>query len=228
MARERIAGRNYTEYEALDLSVRNLATEWRSEFRRLVDRDRRIGPTSDTLPFHLTMSQLATTFVQYSIEIRRDATAPPPSNARDRYSPSTQIVRRIETAPLSSDALIGTSDSLGEQEIDLLVCAMSHNQANSDTCLGCRQTGHTLTDCNRFVDYIVAESLAQRHPKLKSQVAASHSQFRSRLNICNADGRPPTNARTVCSILSRSSTDNVDAVDQQSYATNETSTIDDE
>jgi hypothetical protein len=228
MARGRIAGRNYTEYEALDLSVRNLATEWRSEFRRLVERDRRAGRTSDTLPFHLTMSQLATTFVQYSIEIRRDATAPPPSNARDRYSPSTQIVRRIETAPLSSDALIGTSDSLGEQEIDLLVRAMSHNQANSDTCLGCRQTEHTLTDCNRFVDYIVAGSLAQRHPQLKSQVAASHSQFRSRLNICNADGRPPTNARTVCSILSRSSTDNVDAVDQQSYATNETSTIDDE
>jgi hypothetical protein len=63
MARERIAGRNYSEYEALDLSVRNLAAEWRSEFRRLVERDRRTGRTLDTLPFHLTMSQLATTFV---------------------------------------------------------------------------------------------------------------------------------------------------------------------
>jgi hypothetical protein len=43
LARERIAGRNYTETEALDLSVRNLSTEWRSEFRRLVERDRRTG-----------------------------------------------------------------------------------------------------------------------------------------------------------------------------------------
>ena len=72
LARERIAGRNYSEYEALDLSVRNLANEWRSEFRRLVERDRRTGRAEDILPFHLTMSQLATTFVQYSIEIGRD------------------------------------------------------------------------------------------------------------------------------------------------------------
>ncbi|KAI2493040.1 hypothetical protein MHU86_21514 [Fragilaria crotonensis] len=135
MARERIAGRNYSEYEALDLSVRNLATEWRSEFRRLVERDRRTGRTSDTLPFHLTMSQLATTFVQYSIEIGRDVTAPPPTSTRDRYSPSNQVVRRIETAPLSPDALFGTTDCLGEHEVDLLVRAMSHNQANSATCL---------------------------------------------------------------------------------------------
>ncbi len=83
MARERIAGRNYSEYEALDLSVRNLATEWRSEFRRLVERDRRTGRTSDKLPFHLTMSQLSTTFVQYSIEIGRDIATPPVTNSRD-------------------------------------------------------------------------------------------------------------------------------------------------
>ena len=167
MARERIAGRNYSEYEALDRSVRNLATEWRSEFRRFVERDRHTGRTSDTLPFHLTMSQLATTFIRYSIEIGRDVTAPPPPNTRDRYSLSSPIVRRVETAPLSPDALVGTADSLGEHEMDLLVRVMSHNQANSSTCIGCHQTGHTLTDCNRFVDYIVEESLAQRHPQLK-------------------------------------------------------------
>ena len=212
MARERIAGRNYSEYEALDLSVRNLATEWRSEFRRLLERDRRTGRTSDTLLFHLTMSQLSTTFVQYSIEIGRDIATPPVTNSRDRYSPSTQIVRRIETAPLTTDVLIGTSDSLGEQEMDLLVRAMSHNQAISDTCLGCNQTGHTLTDCNRFVDYIVAESLAQRHPQLKNQVAASHSKFRSRINIRNADGRPPAGARAVRSILSCPASDDSNIV----------------
>jgi hypothetical protein len=153
MARERIAGRNNSEYEALDLSVRNLATEWRSKFRRLVERDRRTGRTSDTLPFHLTMSHLSTTFVQYSIEIRRDIATPPASNSRGRYSPSTQVVRRIETAPLSTDVLINTPDALGEKEMDLFVRAMSYNQANSDSCLGwCNQTGHTLTDRNRFVN----------------------------------------------------------------------------
>ncbi|KAI2508450.1 hypothetical protein MHU86_5977 [Fragilaria crotonensis] len=201
--------------------IRNLATEWRSEFRRLVERDRRTGRTSDTLPFHLTMSQLSTTFVQYSIEIGRDVAAPPPPNSRDRYSTSTQIVSRIETAPLSADVLIGTPDTLGEQEMDLLVRAMSHNQANSDTCLGCSQTGHTLTDCNRFVDYIVAESLAQRHPRLKSQVAASHSKFRSRINMRNADGRPPAGARTVRSILARSPTNDVGAATNAPSATDE-------
>ncbi|KAI2512848.1 hypothetical protein MHU86_1637 [Fragilaria crotonensis] len=223
MARERIAGRNYSEYEALDLSVRNLAAEWRSEFRRLVERDRRTGRTSDTLPFHLTMSQLATTFVQYSIQIGRDVTAPLPPTTRDRYSPSNQIVRRIETAPLSSDALFGTADLLGEHEVNLLVRATSHNQANSAACLGCHQTGHTLTDCNRFVDYIVAESLAQRHPQLKSQVAAAHSHFRSRINIRNADGRPPPGVRTVRSILSRPTPDSVEVTDvQPSYPADDT------
>ena len=89
--------------------------------------------------------------------------------------------------------------------MDLLVRAMSQNQANSATCLGCRQTGHTLIDCNRFVDYIVAESLAQRHPQLKYQVAAAHSQFRSRLNMRNADGRvPAASARTVRSLVAHS------------------------
>jgi hypothetical protein len=111
MARERIASRNYSEYKALDFSVRNLATEWRSEFRRFVERDHRTGRTSDTLPFHLTMSQLSTTFVQYSIEIGRDIATPPAPNSRDRYSSSTQVLRRIETTPLSTDALIGTPDA---------------------------------------------------------------------------------------------------------------------
>jgi hypothetical protein len=130
-------------------------------------------------------------------------------------------VRRIETAPLSTDVLIGTSDALGEQEIDLLVRAMSHNHANSNTCIGCKQTGHTLTDCNRFVDCIVAENLAQQHPQLKNQVAASHSKFRSRINIRNADGRPPTGARTVRSILSRPATDDLDAAANISPATDD-------
>ena len=41
MVRERQSTRTYTESEALDLSVRNLTVEWRSEIRRLVERDKR-------------------------------------------------------------------------------------------------------------------------------------------------------------------------------------------
>ena len=85
LVRERIAGRNYSEYEALDLSVRNLSSEWRSEIRRLVERDRRSGRLEDTLPFHLTMAQLATTFVQYAGELGRSLDDPTPSNNRKRF-----------------------------------------------------------------------------------------------------------------------------------------------
>ena len=98
---------------------------------------------------------------------------------------------------------------------------MPHSQANSDTCLGCNQTGHTLTNCNRFVDYIVAESLAQRHPQLKNQVAASHSKFCSRINIHIADGRPPAGARTARSILSHPDADDLDAAANVSPATDD-------
>jgi hypothetical protein len=75
---------------------------------------------------------------------------------------------------------------------------MTINQANSPVCLGCQQPGHTLTDCNRFVNYIVAESLAQRHPQLRAQVASAHSQFRSRINTGRHNiVRPSVNERGV-------------------------------
>jgi hypothetical protein len=83
---------------------------------------------------------------------------------------------------LTEKFLHGTDVTLGNDEINLLVHAMSTNQAHSAVCLGCQQPGHTLTDCNRFVDYIVAESLAQRHPQLRAQVVSAHLQFRSQLN----------------------------------------------
>lgn len=204
LARERIAGRNYTETEALDLSVRNLSTEWRSEFRRLVERDRRTGRHEGVLPFHLSMSQLATTFMQYATEIGRDVTtSSAPTNARDRFPNSTTpTIRRIETVLPTDEFLHGTDITLGDNEINLLVHAMSTNQANSTVCLGCQQPGHTLTDCNRFVDYIVAESLAQRHPQLRAQVASAHSQFRSRINS-GRDMRP-AHPNTVRSLTSSS------------------------
>ncbi len=92
MVRERQATRTYTESEALDLSVRNLTSEWRSEIRRLVERDKRTGQDG-ALPFKLSLAQLATTFVEYASEIGRD----PPSSSQ--ASPSsripTTIIRRI-------------------------------------------------------------------------------------------------------------------------------------
>ncbi|KAI2500624.1 hypothetical protein MHU86_13845 [Fragilaria crotonensis] len=120
---ERIAGRNYTEVEALDLSVRNLSTEWRSEFRRLVERDRRTGRHEGTLPFHLSMSQLATSFMQYATEIGRDTIAPVgPSGNRDRYpNANSSTIRRIETVPPTDEFLHGTEVALGDNEINLLV-----------------------------------------------------------------------------------------------------------
>ena len=208
LARERIAGRNYTETEALDLSVRNLNTEWRSEFRRLVERDRRTGRHEGVLPFHLSMSQLATSFMQYATEIGRDPTSNPGThNTRDRFPLSTPIIRRIESVPPTDDFLHGTDTALGDNEINLLVHAMSINQANSAVCLGCQQPGHTLTECNRFVDYIVAESLAQRHPQLRAQVASAHSQFRSRINS-GRDVR--TRPSTIRSLVASSPSDSGD------------------
>ena len=45
---------NSDDSEALDLAVRNLTAEWRNEFRRLVERDKRSGPAG-TLPFKLAL-----------------------------------------------------------------------------------------------------------------------------------------------------------------------------
>jgi Reverse transcriptase (RNA-dependent DNA polymerase)/GAG-pre-integrase domain len=220
LARERIAGRNYSEYEALDLSVRNLTSEWRNEFRRLVERDRRTGRYDDTLPFHLTMAQLATTFVQYAGELGRSLDTPSASTPRDRFSsPSAVMVRRIEEPAVDDTSQLGTGDPpLGHDEIELLVRAMSIDQSNSATCLGCRQPGHTLVDCNRFVDYIVAEGLAQRHPQLRTQVANAHSQFRSRLNlrrdVASLRGSPSPGglSTTVRSILSDSCSPSIESI----------------
>ncbi|KAI2495458.1 hypothetical protein MHU86_19045 [Fragilaria crotonensis] len=102
----------------------------------------------------------------------------------------TSIIRRIETA--SPDFSSSMSEAtLDDEEINLMVRAISQNQDASSVCLGCHLPGHKLEDCNRFVDYIVAEGLAQRNPQLKAQIANSHKQFRSRLNSANTRGRPP-------------------------------------
>lgn len=194
-ARERLATRTYTESEALDLAVRNLSSEWRSEFRRLVERDKRSG-NHGSLPFKLALSQIATTFMEYADEIGRDPPGSHSFNSASRSAP-TAIQRRIET---STDSPSGDSAFLPEEDVDFFVRAIAHNQESSAVCLGCQLPGHSLVDCNRFVDYIVAESLAQRHPALRTQIANSHSHFRSRLSAATARSRAPTTPRMVRSL----------------------------
>jgi hypothetical protein len=196
MVRERQATRTYTESEALDLSVRNLTSEWRSEIRRLDERDKRTGQDG-ALPFKLSLAQLATTFVEYASEIGHD----PPSSSQSSSSSRTptSIIRRIETA--SPDFSSATAATLDEEEIDLMIRAISQNQDASSLCLGCHQPGHKLEDCNRFVDYIVAEGLAQRNPQLKAQITNSHKQFRSLLTSAHARGRLSPSTRTMRRIL---------------------------
>ena len=180
IARERLATRTYTESEALDLAVRNLTAEWRNEFRRLVERDKRTGPAG-TLPFKLALPQLATTFVEYAIEIGREppGSTQSPSEDRRRSTHGTSILRRLEE---THEEGADESPFMPEDDVELIVRAIARNQESSSVCIGCQLPGHTLVDCNRFVDYIVAESLAQRHPTLRTQIVNSHSHFRSRLN----------------------------------------------
>lgn len=203
MARERMATRTYTESEALDLAVRNLLPDWRAEFRRMVERDKRTGP-GGTLPFKLALPQLATTFVEYAAELGRDASSAIVLHSRS--SGSHAVVRRIETNPARSLGNSSTDESLGDSEIDFVINAITNNQAASSLCLGCHQPGHTLADCNRFVDYIVAESLAQRNPQLKAHIAASHQQFRSRLTAAHARGGRASRSDAVRSLQLDTST----------------------
>ncbi|KAI2511192.1 hypothetical protein MHU86_3157 [Fragilaria crotonensis] len=139
MVRERQATRTYTESEALDLSVRNLTSEWRPEIRRLVERDKRTGHDG-ALPFKLSLAQLATTFVEYASEIGRD---PPSSQQSSTGRTPTSIIRRIETA--SPDFSSSMSEAtLDDEEINLMVRAISQNQDASSVCLGCHLPGHKL------------------------------------------------------------------------------------
>ena len=90
-----------------------------------------------------------------------------------------------------------------EDDVELIVHAIAQSQQSSAVCVGCQQPGHTLMECNRFVNHIVAESLAQRHPALRMRIANSHSHFRSCCNAATARARLTSNpgpSRTVCSL----------------------------
>jgi hypothetical protein len=122
MVRERQSTRTFTESEALDLSVRNLTSEWRPEIRRLVVRNKRTGHDG-ALPFKLLLAQLATTFVEYASEIGRD---PPSSQPTSLGRTPTSIIRRIETT--SPDFSSSMSEAtLDDEEINLMVRAISQS-----------------------------------------------------------------------------------------------------
>lgn len=115
---------------------------------------------------------------------------------------------------------------LADDDVELIVRAIAQNQESSAVCLGCQLPGHTLVDCNRFVDCIVAASLAQRHPTLRTQVANSHSHFCSRLNAATARSRltsAGTPARTMRSLQmtlpSSESPANVNAIAEHATST---------
>ena len=177
IARERVANRKYIDEEALDLAVRNLLPEWRTEFRRMVERDRRARPT-DPFPFKHSMSQIATTFVEYALEIGRE---PPSSGSTSAGSGSSRtnplIINRLESLAIDNSDPISAPD---HTEMELILRVIDQRQEASTVCIGCQQPGHTLTDCHRFVDYVIAQKLADLHPQLKAKVSAAHSQFRSR------------------------------------------------
>jgi hypothetical protein len=202
IARERLATRTYTESEALDLAVRNLSSEWRNDFRRLVERDKRSG-NGGTLPFKLALSQIATTFVEYADEVGRSAPGSGNQMASAARTAPTTIMRRLEADTTVEEQDDEPGAFFPDDDVELIVHAIAQNQQSSAVCLGCQQPGHTLTECNRFVDYIVAESLSQRHPTLRTQVANSHSHFRNRLNAATARARamqPAGSSRTVRSL----------------------------
>ena len=200
-AQERLVTRTYTESEALDLVVGNLSTEWQSEFRRLVEDDKRSGHEG-RLPFTLALPQMATTFVEYTSEIGRN----PPAGSgyytsASRSSPTT-IMRHLETVADDQDH---DASFLPDDDVELIVRAIARNQEFIEVCLSSQLPGHTLVDCNCFVDYIVAiMSLAQHNPTVCTQVANSHSHFLTRLNAALACSRvspsaPPHGSR-ICSL----------------------------
>jgi hypothetical protein len=111
----------------------------------MVERDKRSGPVG-TMPFKMTMRQLATTFVKYATEIGRDAPATGQGHATGSQHQPT--IRRIESSPTQLFATPSTEDAFGNDEIDLVVRAILQNQASSAVCLGGQQPGHTLEQCN--------------------------------------------------------------------------------
>ena len=144
ISRERLAARTYTESEALDLITRNVSAEWRHEFRRLVERDKRSGH-GGTLPFKLTLSQIATTFVEYAAELGRDppGSSHSTSSSSSRSSTPSAIMRRVEEST-DKDNVIDAF--LPDDDVELVVNVIAQNQQSSAVCVGCQLPGHTLLE----------------------------------------------------------------------------------
>ena len=155
IARERLAGCTCTELEALYLTRRNVTVEWRIELRPLINRDKFSGNVG-TLPFKLQLPQLATTFVENAEELGREPPGSRTPAPTARPTPHS-IMQCLESTP-DDEALDGPF--LPEEDLVLLVNAIASNQQTRAVCVSCQLPGHMLTECNRFVDYVVAESLA--------------------------------------------------------------------
>lgn len=184
----------------MDLAVRNLSSKcWCNKFCCLVSHDKQLG-YQGSLPFKLALLQIATSFMEYADEIGCNPPLPPGLNAAasSYWLTPTTIQCRIEICSNPDEE----TPFLPEEYVDLIICAIAHNQAASAVCLGCQLPGHLLVDCNRFVDNIVAESLAQcQHPAaLCMQIANSHSHFWSQPTVANACSLAGVLTRTVRSL----------------------------
>jgi hypothetical protein len=71
------------------------------------------------------MAQLATTFVQYARELGRSLETPSSLAPRDWFSPTSTLVRRVET--VDDPLLAGFEPPLGTDKIYILVRAMAIN-----------------------------------------------------------------------------------------------------
>ncbi|KAI2489592.1 hypothetical protein MHU86_24994 [Fragilaria crotonensis] len=109
------------------------------------------------------------------------------------------IMRRVEESTNNDGMIDAFLPDHGN--VQLVVNAIAPNQQSSGAvCVACHLLWYTLLECNRFVDYLVAKTLAQCHPALRAQIANSPSFFCTRLTaVNNARARmpPSTLSRTV-------------------------------
>ena len=120
--------------------MRNISTEWRSDFRRLVERDK--PGQGVTLPFKLALPQIATTFVEYASELGREAPGSGHSASASCSNP-TATMRRLETT--TEDDEESGSAFLPDDDVNLIVNVIAQNQQVSAVCIGCLQPGHFET-----------------------------------------------------------------------------------
>ena len=120
LACEHLALHICAESEALDIAVRNLFAEWRSDFRRLFEHDKS-SSKGGTLPFKLALPQIATAFVECADEIGLGAFGSCPTTATSTRPSPTALMCRLETTAEEENT---DGVFLPEEDVDFIVNAM--------------------------------------------------------------------------------------------------------